>query len=66
MIKVKDVDGREVKGLYRAPNGTLIVNDGTAYNRYQSQLQDKRRISSLEEQIKEMRDMMGKLLNDKK
>ena len=66
MIKVKDIDGKEVKGLYRNPDGTLAVKNDAALSQYVSARNDKKRIADLELQLNEMRDMIGRIINDKK
>jgi len=63
MIKVKDIDGKEVKGLYRNPNGTLIVKDDIAYLKYQASLKDRQRIQDLENQLLEIKTLLVSLMN---
>ena len=62
MKKVKDIDGKVVTGLFRNPNGTLVVNNEAALKKYQSQINDKQKIIQLEREILEMKTMMQQLL----
>lgn len=66
MIKVKDIDGKEVRGLFRNADGTLAVKDDAALKMYLSAQKDKKRITDLELQLHEMKDLIGRILNDKK
>lgn len=69
MIKVKDVNGNTVRGIYRAPNGTLIVKDDTLHAKHllevNSKLYDKQKIENLEKTVEELTVLVKKLLKDK-
>lgn len=66
MIKVKDVDGKEVRGVYRGPNGSLIVQDNQLLQKYLTEKnareKDQLKIKSLEDQISSLKTMVEKLL----
>lgn len=66
MIKVKDVDGRELRGVYRGVNGSLIVQDSQLLQKYLTEKQardrDQIKIKSLEDQVCSLTAMVEKLL----
>jgi hypothetical protein len=66
MIKVKDIDGKEVRGLYRGSLGSLIVNDSELMQKYlvekNAREKDKHRIATLELELNELRTMVEQLL----
>lgn len=66
MIKVKDVDGRELRGVYRGANGSLIVQDSQLLQKYLTERQardrDQIKIRSLEDQVCSLTAMVEKLL----
>ena len=66
MIKVKDVDGKEVRGVYRGPHGSLIVQDNQLLQKYLTEKtareKDQLKIKSLEDQVSSLKAMVEKLL----
>lgn len=66
LMKVKDKDGREIRGVFRGSNGALIVNDMDmlSKHRYQTKSiqEDKSKIKSLESEVAELRDIVNRLL----
>lgn len=66
MIKVKDVDGKEVRGVYRGPNGSLIVDDNRLLQKYLTEKnareRDQIKIKTLEDQVCSLTAMVEKLL----
>lgn len=67
MIGVKDINGNEVKGLFRGVNGSLVVKNDKEFQQYRQNQQDKLKIISMELELAEMKTMMRQLLeNDKK
>ena len=62
MIKVKDISGKELPGLFRAGNGTLIVDDVAELNRYKQQLADKQKLSRLESELSDIKELLKQLL----
>lgn len=66
MIKVRDQSGNEIPGLYRGKNGSLIVVDPDKLNRYKKQKHQteytKTKIESLENELREMKQLMYTLL----
>lgn len=67
MIKVKDQYGKEIPGLYRGKNGSLVVNDNDSFTRYKRQKQQtdftKSKIEMLENEIHNLKFMLNKLMN---
>ena len=68
MIKVKDIDGKEVRGLYRGPNGALVVNDQNLYGKYiaerNARVRDKEKISELEKELFDLKMLVQRLLTE--
>lgn len=66
MNKVKDVDGKEVRGVYRSANGALVVNDDILLSKYKMELaarqRDKETIETLKSEVDSLKDMVNKLL----
>lgn len=69
MKKVKDNTGQEIRGLYRGSRGELIVIDAQSFNRYKTIKtkveSDKARISNLETELSEIKELLHKILNAK-
>lgn len=69
MKKVKDHTGQEIRGLYRGSRGELIVSDDQSFNRYKTLKtkveSDKARISNLETELSEIKELLNKILNAK-
>lgn len=70
MIKVKDVDGKEVRGVFRGPNGSLVVQDDKLLNKYliekRARENDQLKIKTLEEQVASLSSMVQQLLENSK
>lgn len=66
MIKVKDVDGKELSGVYRSKYGSLVVNNETMLLKYKMEQtmkkKDKETIESLKTEIETLKDMVNKLI----
>lgn len=66
MNKVKDIDGKEVRGVYRSANGSLVVNDNILLSKYKMELaarqRDKETIESLKSEVDSLKDMVNKLI----
>jgi hypothetical protein len=66
MIKVKDIDGKEIRGVYRSPNGSLVVNDSSLLSKYNneknSRMMDKEKIKTLESEVSNLKMMVEQLL----
>ena len=67
MIKVKDIDGKEVHGLVRLENGSLSSIDSDSLREYKklkdSKLADKKRIESLENELIEIKELLKQLIS---
>lgn len=70
MIKVKDVSGAIVRGVYRDKNGTLLVKDDDLLTKYKNELaarqRDQDRIKDLESTVDSLKQMVLQLLESKK
>lgn len=62
MIKVKDIGGRELPGLFRTERGTLVVNNDDEFAQYNQRLADKTRIANLESDVSEIKELLKQLL----
>lgn len=66
MNKVKDVDGKEVRGVYRSVNGALVVSDEILLSKYKMELaarqRDKETIKTLKSEVDSLKDMVNKLI----
>jgi hypothetical protein len=66
MIKVRDIDGKELRGVYRSANGALIVNDDILLSKYKAELsarqRDRQTIESLKSEVDSLKDMVNKLI----
>lgn len=69
MIKTKDIDGREVRGVFRGSNGSLVVQDEQLYSKYiaerDARLAQQSKVASLESEIAELKAMVQLLLKTK-
>lgn len=67
MIGVKDKDGKEIKGLFRGVNGSLVVKNDKEFQQYQKMRQNQLKMQSMESELLEMKTLLRQLLqNDKK
>ena len=70
MIKVKDIDGKEVRGVFRGPHGSLVVQDDKLLNKYliekRARENDQLKIKTLEEQVASLSSMVQQLLENSK
>ena len=66
MNKVKDIDGKEVRGVYRSKYGALVVNDEILLSKYKTELaarqRDKETIEALRSEVDSLKDMVNKLI----
>jgi hypothetical protein len=61
MMKIRDSEGREVRGHFRDHNGSIIVDDPTRLNKYSIERQkDKefRELIELRSKVEELSSMM--------
>jgi hypothetical protein len=69
MIKTKDVDGRDVRGVFRGPNGSLVVQDDQLYSKYiaerDARIAQQSKVASLEAELAELKAMVKMLANTK-
>lgn len=69
MIKTKDVDGRDVRGVFRGPNGSLVVQDDQLYSKYiaerNARISQQSKVASLESEVAELKAMIQLLLQTK-
>ena len=70
MMKVRDIDGLEVRGMFRSPDGTLYVDDPSSHAKFKRHMDiatsKEERISMLENQLDEIKTLLGKLIGDQK
>ena len=70
MIKVKDIDGKEVRGVFRGHHGSLGVQDDKLLNKYliekRARENDQLKIKTLEEQVASLSSMVQQLLENSK
>lgn len=70
MIKVRDLSGKELLGVFRTETG-LVVDNQDAYQKYiqerNRRVQEKERIKSLESEVETLKNLVEQLLraNDK-
>lgn len=65
MIQIIDDKGNKIKNHFRVGN-SIVVNDDTAIKLYKKQVEDRKRIDFLEEEISEIKKLLYKILeNDK-
>lgn len=66
MIKVKDVDGKEVRGLYRDSNGSLVMNDEQLLQKYLAEKsmreKNQEKIKTLESEVSDLKSLVQQLL----
>lgn len=69
MKKVKDINGNVLRGLFRAPNGTIIIKDDMRFANYSLErtmkIDDKRKIEALEQTVQELTALVQTLLEQK-
>jgi hypothetical protein len=58
MIKVKDNSGNVVNGVLRDSNGSLIVNDTTAYTRYKAEVELRLEVKRLRVELDEIKKLI--------
>lgn len=70
MIKVKDQIGNIVRGVFRKPNGALVVNDTEMVEKYrlesEARHRDANRIVELEKTVDDLKYMVYQLLDEKR
>ena len=64
-MKVADKHGNVIRGLYRIPNGGLIVDDTEGYHKYNKELKAAKELSEVKQELEELRDMVKLLLKNK-
>ena len=66
MIKIKDQFGREIPGLYRGKNGSLIVQDELSLSRYKKQKEHRElmttKLDLLENELQDLKSILKQLL----
>ncbi len=69
MIKTKDLDGRDVRGVFRGSNGSLVVQDDQLYSKYiaerDSRIAQQNKVAILESEVAELKSMIQLLLQTK-
>ena len=69
MIKTKDVDGRDVRGVFRGSHGSLVVQDDQLYAKYiaerDARVAQQSKVASLEAELAELKAMLQTLLSTK-
>lgn len=67
MIKVKDSVGNIVRGVFRKPNGALVVNDAEMIEKYRLESEARRRdadrIAELEKTVDDLKYMVSQLID---
>ena len=69
MIKTKDLDGRDVRGVFRGSNGSLVVQDDQLYSKYiaerDARVAQQSKVATLETEVAELKAMIQLLLQTK-
>lgn len=69
MIKTKDLDGRDVRGVFRGSNGSLVVQDDQLYSKYiaerDARVAQQNKVAILESEVAELKSMIQLLLQTK-
>jgi hypothetical protein len=69
MIKTKDLDGRDVRGVFRGSNGSLVVQDDQLYSKYiaerDARVAQQSKVATLESEVAELKAMIQLLLQTK-
>lgn len=69
MKPVKDINGNILKGMFRAPNGTIVVKDNDKLSRHSmavtTRMADKLKIEKLEKTVEELTMLVKTLLESK-
>lgn len=67
MIRVQDISGNVIPGLFRDKNGLIVVNDKDAYQRYVTtksfKERDAQKIDALQNELAELKSLVERLLN---
>ena len=63
-LQVKDQQGNVVRGLYRSPNGVLIVDDSAEFNKYNREKQSAAEINQLRSEVDQLKQLVATLLRD--
>lgn len=70
MIKVKDINGNIIRGVYRTPLGSLVVKDDVMLEKHihtvKSRIDSDNKIKSLEADINELKLIISKLTGNLK
>lgn len=70
MIKVRDVDGKVIRGVFRGENGSLVVHDDKLLAKYtlekNARERDQQKIKTLENQVAILSSLVEKLLDQNK
>lgn len=70
MKKVKDINGQEVKGIFRGSKGELIVKDPSELEKYKKIKykidRDQKRLESIESELRELKLMLCELIQNAK
>lgn len=65
MMKIRDSEGREVRGHFRDHNGSIIVDDPTRLNKYSIEKQKDKEFRELKQQMSELSSLISSLLERK-
>lgn len=69
MKKVKDINGAEIRGLYKTETGALVVDDPNKYKVYQTRkeiaLRESKEVEYLRSEIQSLRLMIEQMRNQK-
>lgn len=63
MIQVINKNGDPIKGLFRSPDGALIVNDPVKYSTAMADKKQETEIADLKEKVNKMEMMMEAIYN---
>lgn len=63
MLRVKNSEGQVIDGLFKPCDGVVIVNNTKQYDKYKQQLLQQQKITSLENQVKQLTALIEQLLD---
>lgn len=67
MIKVKDLTGVELRGVFRSTNGSLVIKNDDLLQKYlierKAREKDQLKINSLESEVAELKAMLETVLS---
>ena len=62
-MKVKDLNGNVVQGLYRSAGGGLMVNNPFEYNKYIREKESAAELTHLKEEVDQLKQLVKTLLD---